>query len=736
MGTMEQNNKKRPSGGDKRMPQARETRTAQGRSQQGRSAGLSRPDAAKGTVARTAKKSRKDVAKDKMIILAELLCGLLLVSVVAAASAKILSMLGSMNDIALGQETLAAVKTKILLVIVAEILGILVLFGGMIHGRVNRLHRKIKLEKNHRIVMLVLTGIGVLVLIVAGAMGYSLAVSLKESNMTVADMAGRAGMICYIALAGLLMLVAAPVYGEIVYLRRDKETPSKRKAVSMLLKTMGALSILVGIAFTAHTVSGADDIMKDLIAQIRDKMDVDENTTADKIQKNLSEEQAAHMSGYINIAVFGLDSRADSTDNQEAGGLVDADSRSDVIMIVSINCDTKQVKLLSVYRDTCMLVQKKKSGKVIDNYEKITHAYFNGSVIQTKNADGTTTNQGPIYALNALNRNLDLDITEYVSVNFDIVRQAIEKLGGLEIEIDKGELKYINQYIDEINQLSGTNSPHITTTGMQHLDGVQATGYARIRHSDSDYKRTERQREVVQKMLDKAKAQGMDVVLEIVDMVAPQIRTNIDAEKFYVLANDVLNYDIVDQKGFPFDPYWDNAQSVVFAGGALSTGKGLVDEVKELHEFLFGETSYKPSSKLKEISAEIDAKRGKKSSQKDSNKTSATEKPIATPEPGEENMTNDDYQSTTVERATTTPKPTQAPTTTPKPKQSSEPTVEPSIEPTKAPTAEPTQTAKPTAEPTTEPTAEPTVEPTQEPTPEPPQEPAGGDDEPEDDPGL
>ena len=113
----------------------------------------------------------------------------------------------------------------------------------------------------------------------------------------------------------------------------------------------------------AHTVAGADNMIEELLGQIYDTLNVDQSTTADEIQTNLTEEETMHMSGYINIAVFGIDSRADAAENQDAGQLVDSDSRSDVIMIVSVNCDTKEVKLLSVYRDTCMLVQKKKNGK-------------------------------------------------------------------------------------------------------------------------------------------------------------------------------------------------------------------------------------------------------------------------------------------------------------------------------------------------------------------------------------
>lgn len=670
----------------------------------GRSAGLNRDERGVRQMkggnggGRPPKKSRKDVAKDKMIIFAEILIGLLILSAFTFVAAKIFAMFGD-------SEVLDILEKKILVFVILEVAGIIGLFVGMIVGRASRLHHKVKLSSRQRKVLLVLELIGILLLVVMGLLFFLLYKDLKKENADVEELVKRAGMILYMTAGAVLPVVGGTIYSEFVYVRKDKETTKGRRAVNVLLKLAGALCIIGGVAFTGNTVYGAFE----LIAQAyEDAIDVDENTTADDLLMNMSDKEAKHMSGYVNIAVFGIDSRADKEDN--ADGLDDSDSHSDVTMIVSINCDTKQVKLLSVYRDTCMLIQKGKSKKEV--YEKITHAYCYGSIIKTGD-----TNRGPEYALNALNRNLDMNITEYVTVNFDVVRQVIEELGGLDIDIDKGELKYINQYIDEINKLSGTNSPHVTTTGLQHLDGVQATGYARVRHCDSDYKRTERQREVVQLMLEKAKQTGISKVLEIVDLVAPQIRTNINSERFMTLAKDVLNYDIVDQQGFPFDPYWSSSQSVVFAGGELSTGKGLVDEVEQLHTFLFGETSYTPSKKLREISADIDAKRGRKSNRDDDDsddKPSRTNTPrepdedMETPEPTRRQV----EPTNAVVKNTPTPKPEPTPTPTP--------------QPTPTPTPEPTPTPTPKPEPTPTPTPEPTPEPTPDP----------GQDEPEDDPGL
>lgn len=708
MSTIEQGNRRRPANRGNAGQRGVRTMHAEG---SGRSAGLNNNGRAERSM-HPMKKSRKDIAKEKMIILAECLLGLLLLSAFTLAAAKLLGVLGGDSN------NFKIIAGKVWTVIGLEMGGIFLLFLGIILARVFRLQQKIKLAKKHRNVILALELLGVGILVIAAVMGWFMYKDFREYENVDAIMRS-AGNIVYVVTAGLLPIAAGPVYGELVYLVKDKETKAGKKAVCLLCKLAGAVLILVGSLFTANTVLSA---MKDVISGFYESMEIDEGTKAKDIQTNLSKEEAAHMSGYINIAVFGIDSRADKKENEAAGALVDSDSRSDVVMVVSINCDTKEVKLLSVYRDTCMLVQKKKNGKMIDNLEKITHAYFNGSVLISEGADGKKTNRGPEIALNALNRNLDLNITEYVTVNFDIVRQVIEELGGLEIDIDKGELKYINQYIDEINKLSGTNSPHITETGLQHLDGVQATGYARIRHCDSDYKRAERQREVVQLMLEKAKTMGITKVMDIVNLVAPQIRTNIAKTRFTSLANDVLNYSIVDQQGFPFDPYWDSSHSLVFAGGAVSTGKGLVDEVVELHTYLFEDDdfNYTPSAKLKEISADIDAMRGKKGSSKNSDNDEA---PVVTPTPRPrrterpDNDDNDDGDREDRVTITAAPKPTPTPKPTPEP-----------VEPTPAP---PTPTPVPPTPTPVPPTPTPEPPAVEDPTPEP-----NPVEEPDDDPGV
>ncbi len=155
------------------------------------------------------------------------------------------------------------------------------------------------------------------------------------------------------------------------------------------------------------------------------------------------------------------------------------------MIIASINEKTNEVKLISVYRDTYVYVTENGTKRL----DKITHAYSYGGAQNT---------------LKSLNEALDLNITEFVTVNFDAVIAAVDSLGGVYIDLDSSEIKYINDYIDATSQSSGIKSSHITSTGRQKLDGVQAVAYSRIRYTaGGDYKRTERMRTVVEAMLSK-----------------------------------------------------------------------------------------------------------------------------------------------------------------------------------------------------------------------------------------
>lgn len=169
--------------------------------------------------------------------------------------------------------------------------------------------------------------------------------------------------------------------------------------------------------------------------------------TEDIMNEDMDESVQEVLKGYTNIALFALDNR--SNGSFSAGN-------SDVIMIASINNDTKEVRLVSVYRDTFLNVSDDGSY----NFRKANYAYNKG---------------GAEEAVKMLNRNLDLDIQDYVVVDFQAVTEAIDLLGGVEVDIDAGEAKWMDFYINETAQVTGHEAHSITQPGTYTLDGVQAT---------------------------------------------------------------------------------------------------------------------------------------------------------------------------------------------------------------------------------------------------------------------
>lgn len=263
-----------------------------------------------------------------------------------------------------------------------------------------------------------------------------------------------------------------------------------------------------------------------------------------------------NLKGYRNIALFGIDTREDSFNN----------SRSDSINIISINNATKDVKMISVYRDTYVDIE----GYGLD---KITHAYAYG---------------GPELALSTINRNLDLNITEFVTVNFETVKTVVDTLGGIRLEITDAEANQIG----------------LSSGGTYTLDGKQALAYARIRKIDSDYQRTERIRTVLNAVLNKVKTMSATEILDFVDVVLPHISTNISTNEIIVMAPSALSYNVSESSGWPY-----NTQGITLDAwyGVPVT---LESNVSKLHEDLFNETDYVPSQTVQEISNNIINKTG------------------------------------------------------------------------------------------------------------------------------
>lgn len=343
--------------------------------------------------------------------------------------------------------------------------------------------------------------------------------------------------------------------------RRKKKRSSKTKRWGIIFGIeLVLILILIPVVFVYAKLSliqtaSASDVDK---ANIVINDDVDATT-----QKALK--------GYRNIALFGVDSR---------DGSLQTGARSDSIMVISINQETKDVKLTSIYRDTCLKVPGY-------GFTKATHAYAYG---------------GAELSMSMLNTNLDLDITEFATVDFGVLAKIIDAVGGIDLDITDAEYSLINPLIDEQNRVTGSDSEHISGPGYQHVNGTQATAYARIRKIDSDFKRAERQRIVLSKVFEEAKSANIGTLLNIIDTILPEVYTNMTSTDLISLAKDIFNYNIADQTGWPFEK---ETGSLPSDGLSYVFADGLEQNVKELHEYLFDNEDYTPSSTVSDISYEL-----------------------------------------------------------------------------------------------------------------------------------
>ena len=287
-----------------------------------------------------------------------------------------------------------------------------------------------------------------------------------------------------------------------------------------------------------------------------------------QVQKN---EEVNLGSGYKNVALFGVDSR---------DGNLGKGNRTDCIIVASLNNETKEIKMVSVYRDTLLDLSE-------GTYQKCNAAYSYG---------------GPVTAINMLNMNLDLDIEDYVTVDFGAIADAIDLLGGIELDLTEEEAKYLNQFLQETANSAGKEAHFINGGGHYLLDGVQATTFARIRSTaGGDFTRTERQRLVIEKMFEKARTADLGTINSIVDAVFPQVSTSFTLQEILMYAAAYSEYTLSDNMGFPIDKSTDTLSGL----GSIVIPQDLTSNVSKLHEFLFGTTDYTPSSTVQRINGNI-----------------------------------------------------------------------------------------------------------------------------------
>ena len=287
-----------------------------------------------------------------------------------------------------------------------------------------------------------------------------------------------------------------------------------------------------------------------------------------KVGKNeVSKETQQTFEGNTTIALFGLDNRDQ--------GVYDT-GNSDVIMVMNINNDTKEVSLVSVYRDTYLNIAGEGEE---EKFRKANAAYSAGGAEQ---------------AVTMLNRNVDLDIDNYVAFDFKSVAEAIDILGGVEIDIEsQAEMDYLNDYISYTSEYVGGSDEMIDHLGKQTLNGVQAVSYARIRYTaGGDFKRAERQRRVLNELIKKAKDASLTELNELVSTIFPEVSTDLTQKDIISMMPVMLKYDMANSGGFPYDKTTDTPSKKI---GSIVIPCDLESNVIQLHKQLFGTEDYQPS---------------------------------------------------------------------------------------------------------------------------------------------
>lgn len=358
----------------------------------------------------------------------------------------------------------------------------------------------------------------------------------------------------------------------------------RKKWIILGVEFFVVLILIVALFF----ITKLDVIHKDYLDG-EDTETADTSNTDDMLDEFMVDESdvkfndiSSDMQGYRNIALFGVDAR-----NNNLG----KGCRTDTIIIASINEETKEIKLASVYRDTYLNLGN-------DTYNKANGAYAHG---------------GPKQAINMLNMNFDLNITDYVTVGWGAVADTVDALGGIEIDVDESEIGHLNNYQVETSQSLGRKYTKLTQTGLVNLDGIQAVSYCRIRYTaGDDFKRAERQREVIQALADKAQSVALKnpaTLNKIANDVFPSTATSLTLNEILSLLSDIASYKIVDTTGFPTEQY--RATGVIGSKGDCVIPADLATNVTLMHEFLFGDTSYTPSSEVQSYSAKIHSDTGK-----------------------------------------------------------------------------------------------------------------------------
>lgn len=280
------------------------------------------------------------------------------------------------------------------------------------------------------------------------------------------------------------------------------------------------------------------------------------NTEIDKDNLGIVEDEFdkyKNANKITNIALFGID----SIDGQSG--------RSDSIMVATVDPVHKKLKITSIMRDSYVYIEGY-------GQDKINHAYAYG---------------GAELAIRTINENFGLNIENYVTVDFSSLPTIIDLLGGVDIEITNAELEYINGYINSLNSIEGTSSANIYSSGVQHLDGIQALAYSRIRYTaGGDYERTQRHRTVLNALFNKILSSPMTSYPSLLNKLLPYVETSLTTTDVLSLATEVVGIgNNLEQDRFPRDGYGEGAN----IGGVYYLTFDIETAKTQMREYIFND---------------------------------------------------------------------------------------------------------------------------------------------------
>ena len=361
-------------------------------------------------------------------------------------------------------------------------------------------------------------------------------------------------------------------------------------------KKMRRRKIIFGIKITVLLILSGILFVYAWINRSMDKMNQD---TLDSSQIQINSEVKANtdlsqMSGTQVIALVGVDARG-----VEGSELAES-MNSDTIILCCIDHDKQEIRMVSIMRDTWM------------NMAKYTDEYY-----EFDKANSAYNRGGPESMLSMLNTNLDFALTDYVTVNFKALADAIDVLGGLDIEMTNAECVHANNYNREVSEAQGVEYeaiPYDEDLGddyseVRHVSGALATSYARIRYGGGDdAKRTSRQRIVINLMVQKLK-QNPTKIPEILDKVMGNVSTSLTKNEILELGMHAVTYTMGTSYAYPFQLcYGENVVNAI--GEDVVIPVTLEFNVRELHEYLYPGLSYEPSAAVTEYSDYIARKSG------------------------------------------------------------------------------------------------------------------------------